>query len=139
MIRPVEARARHRAGPLGFGGKPKFRLMPQLAFRFCHTPQLLARGRRALSRSNSKEVSGRDLTHTICELFLYKALMNPLWSIRRTNDGRRLGQHASVLLDGLSHLRRQRLLGVAQVVGHLQVQNSGDVLKNVPSRIAVSP
>ena len=47
--------------------------------------------------------------------------MNPLWSIRRTNDGRRLSQHASVLLDGLSHLRRQRLLGVAQVVGHLQV------------------
>ena len=30
-------------------------------------------------------------------------------------------QHVPVVLDSLSHPRRQRLLGVTQVVGHLQV------------------
>jgi len=49
-------------------------------------------------------------------------------------------QHAPVVFDTLSHPRRQRVLGVTPVVGHLQVHPEfRRRFENVPSRIAVSP
>jgi hypothetical protein len=79
MNRPVEARASSPLQSLGFGKKAEISTDAPIGFPgLRHTPQLLARGRRALSRSNSKDVSSRDLTYTICELFLYKALKSAL-------------------------------------------------------------